>query len=257
LKSAGERGNHSESVKHRADVLEALVELYFRLNGFFCIRNYLQHLVDGFGLAGESDLLAIRMPYQVERLENGRRQRNDTTLILPEDPPKIDCIIAEVKEPSVEFNAPVRRDEGKELIAGALRMFGVLPHSAFGAGGDAYRIVDELHLQVNQRKWPAFPTSVDSGGTISFRMLVFAPRNAKHANTRLHADLQHVLDFTRERMRLGKPCAPYRDLRFPKSSPWRGATRLVVEVLDQSGADPLLLPEFMKTMLDRWSDAYS
>src|SRR5437867_1325209 len=110
--------------KRRAEILEALVELYLRLNGYFCIRNYLQHLITGFGLETESDLLAIRMPYQQEILDDGRKQPNDNTLILPENPPLIDCIIAEVKEPSIEFNPPVRRDGGRRLITGALRIFG-------------------------------------------------------------------------------------------------------------------------------------
>ncbi len=48
----------------RSEILEALVELYFRLNGYFCIRNYLQHLATGFGLETESDLLAIRLPHR-------------------------------------------------------------------------------------------------------------------------------------------------------------------------------------------------
>jgi hypothetical protein len=39
----------------------------------------------------------------------------------------VDCVIAEVKEPAVEFNEPIRRPDGLRLIASALRMFGVFP----------------------------------------------------------------------------------------------------------------------------------
>ncbi len=65
-----------------------------------------------FGLHTESDLLAIRLPYQEEMLEDGRRQPNDPLLVLPENERMLDCIIAEVKEPSVEFNKRIRCAEG-------------------------------------------------------------------------------------------------------------------------------------------------
>ena len=63
----------------RAEVLEALAELYLRLNGYFCIRNFLQHRPDPdeFGLFTETDVLAVRMRHQEEVLENGMHQRND------------------------------------------------------------------------------------------------------------------------------------------------------------------------------------
>jgi hypothetical protein len=82
IRSCG-RGNELGGMKHlrRAEVLEALVELYLRLNGYFCIRNYLYHRSAQFGLDTESDLLAIRMPFQEEMLPDGSRQQNDESLI--------------------------------------------------------------------------------------------------------------------------------------------------------------------------------
>lgn len=218
-------GNTSSQYdRRRAEILEALVELYMRPNGYFRIRNYLQHLVDGFGLDTESDLLAIRMPHQEEVLPDGRRQRNDEIPILPK--PIADCVIAEVREPSVEFNPPLRRPDGARLIAAALRMFGVLPSAAFEKGGVAHERANALHQQINNVCWVEIP-SVEFSKThgteygTSVRMVVFAPEIAKHAEERKHFDLQHVLAFTRSRLRLGEPCAAYRDPAFPTASPWR------------------------------------
>lgn len=80
-----------------------------RLNGYFCIRNYLQHR---FGLETESDVLALRMPHQQEELPDGQVQPNDDRLVLPKSPAMADCVIAEVKEPAVEFNKSTRGPEG-------------------------------------------------------------------------------------------------------------------------------------------------
>jgi len=238
----------------RAELLESLVELYLRLNGYFCIRNYLHHLLVGFGLETEFDLLAIRMPQQQEVLRDGRRQPNDPTLILPEDQAIVDCVIAEVKEPSVEFNAPIRHSDGSGLIVAALRMFGLLPEDAFKHGGAAHRLADDLHRQIINPTWADIPTSQDTHHNVSVRMLVFAPETAKHVKERKHFDLQHVLDFTKDRMRSGKPCAPYRDPAVPTASPWRGCARLIVETLDDSysqGEASLELGDFIARALSR------
>lgn len=244
-----------QNAARRAEVLEALVDLYLRLNGYFCIRNYLQHLIAGFGLETESDLLAFRMPYQEEVLEDGRRQLNDPNLILSEDQAMVDCVIAEVKEPSVEFNKPIRGSEGTRLITAALRMFGVLPKDAFKQDGVAHGLANDLHRQINSRFWAEIPMSRAAEHKMCVRMVVFAPETAKHAGARKHFDLQHVLHFTRCRMRPGEPCAPYRDLAVPSASPWRGCTRLVVETLDEShsrGETHLRLEELVERALSRW-----
>lgn len=250
-------GNTSrEHDARRAEVLEALAELYLRLNGYFCIRNYLQHLVAGFGLDTESDLLAIRMPYQEEVLPDGRRQCNDPTLILSEDQAIVDCVIAEVKEPSVEFNKPIRDPDGSRLITAALRMFGVLPKGAFEEGGAAHGLARDLHRQINNKLWADIPKSQDTEHKTCVRMLVFAPETARYSSERKHFDLQHVLDFTRDRMRPGEPCARYRDQAVPSASPWRGCTRLIVETLDEShslGETNLPLGEFVERVLSRWT----
>jgi hypothetical protein len=238
----------------RAEVLEALVELYLRLNGYFSIRNYLQHRVEEFGLLTESDLLAIRMPRQEEVLENGRRQLNDPTLILPEDQLTVDCVIAEVKEASVEFNSPIRGRDGARLIVTALRMFGVLPKDAFSERGLAHQIASDLHTKICSIHWVELPESHNTEQGICVRMLVFAPSTATHASRRKHFDLQHVLDFSKSRMRPGEECATYRNLACPSASPWRGCTRLIVETLDAShseGEINLPLEEFLKRVVSR------
>lgn len=48
------------------------------------------------------------MPHQEEILENGSPQWNDRSLILPEDLAMIDCLVVGMKDPSVEFNKPLR-----------------------------------------------------------------------------------------------------------------------------------------------------
>jgi hypothetical protein len=241
----------------RAEVLEGLAELYLRLNGYFCIRNYLQHRSepDDFGLHTESDLLALRMAEQEEVLENGQRQPNDPSLVLPQRQAAIDCIVAEVKEPSVEFNKPIRGPEGPRRIANTLRMFGVFPNECFGPGGAGERISQELHKKVIQDIWTEHPTVDSPQQRISVRMVVFAPETAKHSNDRKHFDLQKVLDFTRKRMRPGESSAPYRRPDVPSASPWRGCTRLIVEVLDKSYASnkaSLRLGQFIGGVLALW-----
>lgn len=244
----------------RAEVLEALACLYLRLNGYFCISNYLYHLVEGFGLDTESDLLAIRLPHQEEVLQNGRRQPNDDTLVLPGDQPLVDCVIAEVKEPSVEFNARLRGSDGPRLIAAALRMFGVLRGDTFEGDGMALSVAKLLYEQISEPHWARIPsaeiaqTDQNRYGAL-VRMVVFAPKTAKHAADRKHFDLHHVLAFTRSRMRLGEPCAPYRDPALPSTSPWRGCARLIVQTVDEShslGEVDLPLDVFVARVIARW-----
>ena len=151
----------------RAEILEALVELYLRLNGYFSIRNYLEHRVEKFGLLTEFDLLAIRMPFQEEAVEDGRRQPNDQALILPEDGKTVDCVIAEVKEASVEFNKPIRCSDGPRLIIAALRMFGVLPKDAFNEHGVAHQVAHDLHCKINMHGWIDLPESHNAEHRIS------------------------------------------------------------------------------------------
>lgn len=242
--------------RRRAEVEETLAELYLRLNGYFCIRNYLQHRVEGFGLDTESDVLAIRMPYQEEVLEDGRRQRNDETLVLPEDSRVVDCIIAEVKEPSVEFNKSLRGPEGPQRICAALQMFGVFSREAFSPGGTAEKIAGELHTKINANAWLEYPAEYSPEQRVSVRLIVFAPDTAKHAKERKHIDLQHALEFVKWRMRPGEPCAQYRSPNVPSASPWQGCTRLIVEVLDESCGLPgptLRLEQLIERVIGKWN----
>ncbi len=218
------------SRERRAETLEALVELYLRLNGYFCIPNYLYHRVGAFGLRTESDVLAVRMPHQREMLPDGREQPNDPKLVLSESEGWIDCVIAEVKEPAVEFNRPLRDAGGAGLIGDAVRMFGVLPNAAFESPGVGRRIADELHGLIKAICWPSFPRADSSEDRLWVRMIVFAPQTATHAANRAFMKLEEVLPFVRKRMALGEPCSPYRDQNV---SPWRGTKRLIVEAFDR------------------------
>ena len=231
------------------------MELYLRLNGYFSIRNYLQHRVAAWGLDTESDLLAIRMPYQAEVLEDGCEQHNDPILVLSGDQATMDFVIAEVKEPSVEFNKPIRGPQGQRLISAVIKMFGIFPRDAFEIGGAAHEMANDLHKQINSNCWIEVPESHNATYRMSLRMAVFAPKTAKHANERKHFDLQHVLDFTKDRMLPGKTSAPYRCLSRPSASPWRGSTRLIVETLDESHSSidaSLELEDFIRGVVSRW-----
>jgi len=242
--------------RRRAEVLEALGGLYLRLNGYFCIRNYLQHRTTGFGLETESDVLAIRMPYQSEVLGDGRVQRNDDDFVFPERFPAIDCVVAEVKEASVEFNRSVRGADGVHRIAAALRMFGIFPSDAFAPGGTAAEMAEELHRKIRAKVWSEYPRAFAPEQRVSVRLLVFAPDTAKHSDERAHIDFQHVLDFTRGRMRPGVPCAHYRDPKVATASPWRGCTRLIVEVLDESFAwheAKIPVEQLIERCIAKWS----
>lgn len=78
-------------------------------------------------------------------------------MVLPKDQASVDCLIAEVKEPSVEFNEPIRKPDGVRLIADALRMFGVFPRASLEAGCSAYCMATDLHREINKGAWPDIP----------------------------------------------------------------------------------------------------
>jgi hypothetical protein len=232
-----------------SEVLESLVELYLRLNGYFCITNYLDHNVIESGLAAEIDLLAMRMPHQKEPLQDGRSQQNDKTLILPESDDLIDCVMAEVKRSYVKFNDSIRGCGGVERIAGFLRMFGVFPEEAFIPGGAAHGLAHDLHQKVNCNQWADFPKSgagVHEKYRTCVRMLVFASERPKHTGKRKHVDLDYVLAWVKSRMKLGKACPEYNRIA------WRGWARLIVETIDETGGQgDLAIDELVKKVICR------
>lgn len=82
---------------------ERFVEAYLRLNGYFTVPNFIIHAADDparilnghVGNHTESDVLAIRMPYSIERT-GGLTIENDPALVSG-DTGRIDVIIGEVK----------------------------------------------------------------------------------------------------------------------------------------------------------------
>ena len=241
------------AVPSRSEVLEGLVALYFRLNGYFCIRNYLYHralrdfaIQGASGLATESDILALRMAHQVEELPNGAAQQNDPLLVVPVDRAKTDCVIAEVKEARIEFNQPLRQTDGSGLIQSALKMFGQFPPSEFAASCVGDCLARELHSKLNKSEWDEFPAVVEPHRGVIVRMVVFSRCDAVYRAHRKFISLEHVLDFTRKRMQPAQVCAPYtRDSRF---SPWRGIERVITQVLDEAcacGRPPMTLDELV------------
>jgi hypothetical protein len=229
------KGEADRKRECRAEVLETLVDLYLRLNGYFCIRNYLYHLDKSahLGLRTESDLLAIRMPHQREVLLDKTIQENDVDIILPPGDPRIDCLIAEVKEPTVEFNDAVRKKDGWRIINSAIEMFGVISPD----DRSSQDIARALHQQISNDYWPVIPTSDHvEKSKVSVRMPVFALCSAKHGTKRKFISLEHTLEFVFGRMRPGHVCSPY--YRGEKFSPWRATTRRIVDFLDEAYGQP-------------------
>lgn len=212
------------------------MQLYLRLNGYFRIDNYLYHRSKaevGHGLVSESDVLAIRMPHQLEVLSDGAEQKNDPFLLLPPAEIRPDCVVGEVKEREVDFNNPIKRDGGEAVIASALQMFGLLPHSEFEEGKLGLTIAARLREQILEPAWSKFP-HFDKGQRLFVRMIVFARNDATRANNRAFISLEHTLEWVRDRMKPGQVCSPY--TRSDKFSPWRGVARVVVDFLDASYA---------------------
>jgi hypothetical protein len=221
----------------RSMILEELTSLYLRLNGYFLIPNYLLHLTEeegSFGLRGEADILAVRFPYQRERLSNGRIQVNDDTLILPKERGLTDCIYAEVKEGKVTFNSrSIGGEKGRENIARVLEMFGFF-ESGNGEkpSAEVLRRAGEVHSLIAARKWAEFPAFCDEEKQILFRFVVVASKGAQLSDVRRHITLQHVLSKVQERMVPGQSCSIYRVVEHPEQSCWKGLTGRIVRALD-------------------------
>lgn len=219
----------------RSCVFESLVGLYLRLNGYFLISNYLLHRAwteSHDGLRAEIDHLAVRFPYQREVLLDGWIQKNDEQLILPLDKSFVDFIIAEVKEPSVEFNEPIEGKQGQQNLCDVIEMLGFDEQE--GANVKACKIAEMLHGQVRAKSWQDFPTYEDAAQKVSIRMIVFAREKSKRSQERRFISLEHVLKVTRERVSEGYACRGYtRDERF---SAWRGLGKKLLFALDEARA---------------------
>jgi hypothetical protein len=230
-----------ESIRHPAEdytavrsiILEELTCLYLRLNGYFLIPNYLLHKTEEegtFGLRGEADILAVRFPYQRERLSNGRIQPNDDVLILPKEKGLTDYVYAEVKEGKVAFSGSIAGQSGSENIARVLEMFGF-----FETGNTetptpvVLKRAEEIHRLITARKWGEFPGFSDVGKRLCVRFIVFASKGAKLSNARRYITLDHLLSDVRKRMEPGQFCREY---RTDEQSPWKGLTWKIVKALD-------------------------
>jgi len=191
------------------------------------------------------------MPNQEEVIENGSTLKNDPKLIgEPEDGSVVDCVIAEVKGPSVTFNTPISGPDGPQRITTALKMFGVLRKEDFVADGAADMLAHDLHKQVRSKQWKDFPKAERPLGKeckARFRMLVFAPEKAKQGERRKHLALEDVLDFVRTRMKPGAHCGPYARMN------WRGWTRHIVNTIDEEnrGSQCPSLDKFVECVLQR------
>ena len=81
---------------------EKLAYWYFRVNGCFTFTNFIIHPDQGRGQRTDVDIMAVRLPYRSELLENPMR---DDDVLLPEGN-RIKVILAEVKKGTCNLNGP-------------------------------------------------------------------------------------------------------------------------------------------------------
>ena len=81
---------------------EKLAYWYFRVNGCFTFTNFIIHPDQGRGQRTDVDIMAVRLPYRSELLENPMR---DDDVLLPEGN-RIRVILAEVKMGTCNLNGP-------------------------------------------------------------------------------------------------------------------------------------------------------
>jgi hypothetical protein len=93
------------------DTLEELAQLYFRLNGFFTVPNYILH--GPTGQKGEVDVLALRLAHKLEKV-GGLPLRDDPKLELR--PEGLEMILAEVKRTEGEFNKSWKQKSTMEYV---------------------------------------------------------------------------------------------------------------------------------------------
>jgi hypothetical protein len=111
--------------------------------------------------------------------------------------------------------------------------------------GEAEEITKAFAEPLDSERWESYTRPLISA----------APETATHAKERAHFDLQRILAFVGYRMRSGKPCAAYRNPAVPSASPWRGSTKVIVEVLDEShraGKGQLQVADVVAGVVSRW-----
>jgi hypothetical protein len=81
---------------------EKLAYWYFRVNGCFTFTNFIIHPDQGRGQRTDVDIMAVRLPYRSELLENPMQ---DDRVLLPEEN-RVKVILAEVKIGTCNLNGP-------------------------------------------------------------------------------------------------------------------------------------------------------
>jgi hypothetical protein len=100
------------------DTFEELAHLYFRLNGFFTVPNYILHARGG--QRGEVDVLAVRFAHKLEQV-GGNALPDDPALHLHTDKPEM--ILAEVGRGKEDFNKPWKCEETMGYILNFAGLF--------------------------------------------------------------------------------------------------------------------------------------
>jgi hypothetical protein len=155
----------------KAEVQEALVTLYLRLNGYFTSGFIVHSPIPGLNRA-EVDTLAVRFPWNAEP-ERGvgvaDELRPSTTLV--------DVVLGEVKSrgQQLRFNESLRRSP--EAIASVLRWVGAFSELQVAEVGQALRQA----LDAQPTALPD-PPSVEGPGGVRVRCLLFSPERDSRRN---------------------------------------------------------------------------
>lgn len=121
----------SRSVRCRYIVLmhtESVAGWYFRLNGFFTIRNFVLHPGKKGGQRTDADIAGVRFPFRAEFPTGGAADAEQFNRIND----RLYLAIAEVKRARCELNGPWT-DPAKENMPALLGAIGILPQNEIPA----------------------------------------------------------------------------------------------------------------------------
>ena len=132
---------------------ELLTLWFLRLNGYFCVPNFIIHPDAPGPQRTDADILAVRFPYCREVA--GAPMPQDESFVVPS---RIDFLIAEVKAGECRLNGPWAKP-GPKNVQYVLRWMG------FMEDGDRLEVVAQALYQ--QKKWE------DPDGRYSVRIACF------------------------------------------------------------------------------------
>jgi hypothetical protein len=169
----------------RSSVYDDLADLYLRLNGYFTVKNFIQHPQ----LArSDIDVLAVRLEHEKE-LVGGSLDcplKNDPKIVDPSDRHPIDVVLAEVKGDRQWFNRSWL--ENSDVLPYALRRVGFTPSNE-EIGRVAQRLRERGRAESDHRRF-------------GFRLVLFSDYPGPPNDFGVHLRWQPVLKFVGTRLEL-------------------------------------------------------